>query len=124
MSNKKSKTQIILSMLQSKPMKVDKDDSESGGSDAGPQCDTYANVIRDLAGTPDPEHLEKFEREHIDAHKQHDATKDSKASSKSSKVKSQDFEENQAKEVEKRSEQEKQPTPSAQPFKGPSGPRR
>ena len=35
-SNKKSKTQIILSMLQSKSMKVDKDDSESGGSDAGP----------------------------------------------------------------------------------------
>lgn len=117
--NKKSKTAMILSVLQNKPMKLDEDES-SGGTDTGPVCDTYANVIRDLAGAPDPEHLQKFEQEHIDVHKAQDAAKDSK----SGKVKSKDFEQNQAKEVEQRSEQESQPTPSPQPFKGPSGPRR
>ena len=91
---------------------VDEDSGEGGFS--GPRNDTYARILSDLGGQVDPQMLDDFEKQY----------KEMPVSKKSDKATSKDFEKQQAKEQDQRSEKEHQPTPEQAFSKGRSGPRR
>jgi hypothetical protein len=113
--NKENKNMLSILSSANILQKKEKDEGGSGeGGFSGPKNDTYARILSDLGGSLNPQMLDDFEQQYQEIP---EAQKSDRATSK-------DFEKQQAKEKDQRSEKEYQPTPEQAFSKGRSGPRR